>query len=232
MPRNNFAETVDPIERNATASLVGTIVDRLEGMIIGGQIASGEKLNEYVLAQQLQVSRTALREAVRLLEHSGLVTILQNRGVFVRKVNLGEALDLFDVRAGLAYSAGRLAAVRATDAQIDELRRLHEGMVEACRTRDISAYYELNLQFHSTIMTSSGNERLKCLYEMMSNELHLFRRRNLGQFAQLEMSIREHGKIVDAIAAHDPRKAARAFEQHVLDGKQRMLDTLSPSSAS
>lgn len=227
MSSKAVVEPVSPLERDGGPSLVSAIAGRVESMIISGEIQSGGKLNEYALAQQLQVGRGALREAVRLLEQSGLVTILPNRGVFVRRVSLKEALDLFDVRAGLAYTAGRLAAVRATDEQLAGLERLHHEMVAVWERRDIERYYDLNLTFHADIMAASGNDRLASLYEMMSNQLHLFRRRNLGHSAQLELSLQEHGKILEGLQGRDASKAGRAFERHVLIGKQRMLDTLS-----
>jgi DNA-binding GntR family transcriptional regulator len=226
MSSKALAEHVSPIEREGEPSLVAAIAGRLESMIIAGEIETGGKLNEYALAQQLQVSRSALREAVRLLEQLGLVTIQPNRGVFVRRVSLKEALDLFDVRAGLAYTAGRLAALRGSDEQIAALEKLHHDMVAAWERREIERYYDLNLSFHAAIMAMSGNERLASLYEMMSNQLHLFRRRNLGNSAQLELSLQEHGKILEGLQARDAAKAGRAFERHVLIGKQRMLDTL------
>lgn len=227
MPRTVIADNVAPLERAPTEPLVEAIGQRVERMIINGEIPAGGKLNEYALAQQFQVSRTALREAVRTLERSGLVTILPNRGVFVRRVSLKEALDLFDVRAGLARTAGRLIAARATDAQIAELTSLHATMIAAWEARDFSRYYTLNQTFHSLLMACSGNERLASLYEMLSNELHLFRRRNLGNSVQLEVSIQDHAKILEGITVHDPGKTERAFERHILMGKQRMLDTLS-----
>jgi DNA-binding GntR family transcriptional regulator len=226
MSSKALAEPVPPIEREGEPSLVAAIAGRLENMIISGEIESGGKLNEYALAQQLHVSRGALREAVRLLEQLGLVTIQPNRGVFVRRVSLKEALDLFDIRAGLAYTAGRLAALRASDEQLAALEKLHLDMVAAWERREIERYYDLNLGFHAEIMAMSGNERLASLYEMMSNQLHLFRRRNLGNSAQLELSLQEHGKILEALKGRDTAKAGRAFERHVLIGKQRMLDTL------
>lgn len=220
------AEPVSPLSREGGSSLVAAIAARLERMIISGETESGGKLNEYVLAQQLEVSRTALREAVRLLEQSGLVTIQQNRGVFVRRVSLKEALDVFDVRTGLAYTAGRLAAARVSDAQLAALQQRHDDMVAAWKVREIDRYYDLNLGFHADIMAMTGNDRLASLYEMMSNQLHLFRRRNLGNSAQLELSLQEHAKIIEGLDARDPFKVGRAFERHIHLGRQRMLDTL------
>ncbi|MDP4026157.1 GntR family transcriptional regulator [Methylobacterium sp. NEAU 140] len=217
---------VSPLDRAGELSLVAAISGRLESMIIAGEIEAGGKLNEFALAQRLQVSRSALREAVRLLEQLGLVTILPNRGVFVRRVSLKEALDLFDVRSGLAYTAGRLAAARGSDEQVSALRGLHEEMVVAWERREIDRYYDLNLRFHADVMAMTGNDRLAALYAMMSNQLHLFRRRNLGNLAQLELSLQEHARILEGIETRDTAKTSRAFERHVMIGKQRMLDTL------
>ena len=217
---------IAPLERDTNPDLVEAIRDRLEILLINGDIPSGGKLNEYALAQQMKVSRSALREAVRLLERSGLVTLHPNRGVFVRRVSLKQALDLFDVRAGLMRSAGMLAASRATDEQIAALHDCRRRMEDAMRARDFDAYYELNLFFHAAIMDTSDNERLAALYRMLSNELHLFRRRTLGRPAQLEASLQEHGKIIKAIEARDAKRAGTACEQHIMVGRQRMLDTL------
>lgn len=222
-------EAIEPVERDAGlagASLVATISSRVEAMIMKGEIDTGGKLNEFSLSQHLQVSRSALREGIRLLETSGLVTIVPNRGVFVRRVSLGEALDLFDVRAGLVSVAGRLAARRASDDALAALGRLHQEMVGAWECRDFDRYYDINLAFHAAVLKAAGNPRLASLYEMMSNELHLFRRRNLGNVAQLELSTQEHAKILEALMARDEARAGKAFERHVMLGKQRMLDTL------
>lgn len=208
-------------------SLVGEVRGRLERLIINGDIAPGSRLNELALSQRMEVSRSVVREAARLLERSGLVVLHPNRGVFVRRVSLKEALDLFDIRAGLALVAGRLAASRADAAGLAALRDLHARMVAAVPERRFDAYYDLNLDFHAAIMAASGNPRLASLDRMMSDELHLFRRRNLGQAAQLEASSLEHARILEAIAHGDGARAGRAFERHVRVGRQRMLDTLS-----
>lgn len=227
MSRKDAAVSIEPLERQGAPSLVSNIAGRVERMILKGEIDTGEKLNELALSQQLQVSRSALREAIRLLEPSGLVTILPNRGVFVRSVSLEEALDIFDIRAGLVYTAGQLAARRASEEDLKALEALHQDMIAAWQQRDFARYYEVNFDFHAAILKAAGNPRLASLYDMMSNELHLFRRRNLGNSAQLEVSIQEHAKILQALKARDELRAGRAFERHVLIGKQRMIDTLS-----
>src|SRR5687767_10352060 len=112
-------------------SLTRAVREQIEAMILRGEIAAGERLNENALATKLKVSRGPIREATRLLAEAGLVTMIHNRGVFVREIKLEEVLHVYDVRAGLAHVAGRLAALRASKAQLAELRGLWGEMEKA-----------------------------------------------------------------------------------------------------
>ena len=131
---------LQPLPGELTDTLVGSLVTVVRRLIVDGDIEAGGKINELAMAQQLGVSRSALRECVRLLEQSGLVVIEPNRGVFVRRISLKEALDLFDIRAGLARTGGSLAALRAGQAELDRLGRLHAQLADARRRADFDAY--------------------------------------------------------------------------------------------
>src|SRR3546814_3316555 len=96
----------------------------LEGMIVSGELSGGDRLNETVLAERFGVSRGPVREACRGLERSGLIRFVANRGVFVREMNVKEALELFDVRAALFALAGKTLAPRLADAQVQRLAAL------------------------------------------------------------------------------------------------------------
>lgn len=213
-------------DASSSGSLVLQVAEIVEGMIIDGVLSPGGKLNENTLSRDLKVSRSTLREAIRQLEKMGLARVIPKRGVFVRQVSLREALNLFDIRAGLARVAGRLLAVRVTPDQEAILYGLHEKMISSWREADLSEYFISNYQFHQKLMGFSGNVRLAELDEMMSKELYLFRRRNLGNLSQLEMSIQEHEKILQGVSLHEQDKAGLAFERHIIAGKQRMLDAL------
>ena len=214
----------------ADDSLVGGLVAHMRDLIVRGEVAAGGKLNEHALAARLGVSRTALREAARLLERSNLVVIEPNRGVFVRRISLKQALDLFDVRASLARTAGHLAAARASEQQLAAMADAHARMGGARAAGDEAGYYDANTRFHIGLMAATGNERLMLLEDMMGAELQLFRRRNLGNAGHLDASNAEHGRILDALVARDPARAARAAERHIQAGKERMLDTMGPDA--
>jgi DNA-binding GntR family transcriptional regulator len=222
-------DTLDPAiasDGDAEPSLTSRVRTRLEQMILSGEVRAGDHINENALAAEFAVSRAPIREATRALAEAGLVTVIRNRGAFVREVSLEDVLHVYDVRAGLARVAGRLAALRASEAQVDALRSLWQRMEEARIDRDSDRYYEVNRSFHATIMEITANPRLIDFHETTEAEVFLFLRRGVTGSARLDVSNRQHKQVVDAIAAGDELAAARAFENHVIAGKQRMLDTL------
>ena len=208
-------------------SLTRSVREQLEAMILRGELVAGERLNENALAAKLNVSRGPVREATRLLAEAGLVTMIHNRGVFVREIKLEEVLHVYDVRAGLAHVAGRLAALRATPAHIAELRSLWNEMEKAIAEQNPDVYYNINRTFHARIVEISKNPRLIDFHATTERELVLFLRRGVAGASRPRMSNQQHQQILEAIAAGDEVAAAQAFETHIITGKQRMLDSLS-----
>lgn len=215
--------TGEPVK---SESLTRAVREQIESMILRGEIAAGERLNEKALATKLNVSRGPVREATRLLAEAGLVTMIHNRGVFVREIKLEEVLHVYDVRAGLAHVAGRLAALRATPAHIAELRALWDRMEQAIAEQNPDTYYDVNRTFHARIIEISKNPRLIDFHATTERELFLFLRRGVAGSSRPRMSNQQHLQILNAIAAGDEVVAAQAFETHIITGKQRMLDSL------
>jgi DNA-binding GntR family transcriptional regulator len=226
--QTSFMEPNPPaiVETAKSESLTRAVREQIEGMIMRGEIGAGERLNEIVLATKLRVSRGPIREATRLLAEAGLVTMIHNRGAFVREINLEEVLHIYDVRAGLAYTAGRLAAIRAAGPQIAKLRELWQQMEDVIASQDSDAYYDFNRRFHSKIFEFAGNPRLIDFNDITEREVFLFLRRGVVGPSRPKISNKQHLEILEAIAAGDEVAAARAFENHVITGKQRMLDSL------
>lgn len=196
----------------------------VELRILSGTMANGNRVNENALATEFGASRTMVREAVRLLEQSGLVRLEMNRGALVRRLELSEVIDIYEAWAGLSRAAGRLAAIRASLPQIQSIESLHEEMLEMRDREDVGRYHLLNQKFHSLIFEISGNARLFQIHEQISKEMVLSSRKGVVGLGSLRISSREHSLIVDAIKAADAEGAASAFENHVLLGKQRILD--------
>ncbi len=212
-------------------SLTTLVRDEIERMILNGEIAGGERLNENALAAHLNVSRGPIREATWSLEKAGLVKIIRNRGVFVRTISLDDALHLYDVRSGLARIAGRLAAQRATSEQVDALKAVYDDLEKAHHALDQSAYHEGNRLFHAKIVEFAGNPRLTSYHETIEKELRLFVRHGIRGPDRLRISSSEHGLVLERIAGRDDEGAAAAFERHILNGKQRVLNSLSPNAS-
>ncbi|MGE0358486.1 MAG: phosphonate utilization associated transcriptional regulator [Burkholderiales bacterium] len=215
------------LELLRSQSLTTLVKQELERRILAGDILPGDKLNEADVAAELRVSRGPVREAFRALEQAGLVRTEKNRGVFVRQVSLAEADEIYEVRAGLDELIGRLAAERATPADIAELRELVGQMRQAGQAQDVDAYYPLNIRFHDRLAQLAGNGTLLAAYRRLINELHLYRRRTLarGQDA-FPTSTSQHAEIVEALAARDATLAGELLYQHAVKSRSRLHEAL------
>ncbi|MDQ7955753.1 MAG: phosphonate utilization associated transcriptional regulator [Rhodocyclaceae bacterium] len=203
-------------------SLANVVQSEIERMILDGELASGAKLTESTLADQLGVSRGPVREAFRMLEEAGLVRTEKNRGVFVRDVPIEEALEIFEVRAAMDLYVGRKVAQCASAAQVRELRQLVDAMDQAVKAGNARDYHRFNLSFHDRLLELAGNAKLLATYRKLVNELSLFRRQNLTGESMAVYS-REHRQIVKAIAAGDAEAAGQAMYQHVMNSRERTL---------
>jgi DNA-binding GntR family transcriptional regulator len=221
MPATSLASLPPDAARAQPLSRV--LSDALEGLILGGELRPGERLNEQQLAQRFGVSRGPIREAVRALEGAGFVEAVANKGVFVRRLTVAEVRELYDVRAALFGLAGRLVAERADEAVLRRLENLVTAMDAATAARDFDAYYPLNLALHEAIIDGSGNATLAAQYRAFVKRLNLFRARSLVQGGGLAVSNREHREMVSAIAARDPTWAHEAHWRHVASAKDRLL---------
>ncbi len=215
-----------PVENHPDQGLAHGIAEQLQQLIYGGSIQPGERLNEAALALQMGTSRGPIREAIRLLTGIGLVVAVPNRGVFVRQISVREMAEIYELRALLLGFAAQQACDSLGDAQRLEGELLLDQMDRACETGDGQAYYTHNLQFHALLLSLSHNQRAVQAYEDHAKELHLFRRRHFNASTNMRRSNAEHRRIFEAIVAGAPDKARKLAQQHVLQGRQRLLNTL------
>jgi DNA-binding GntR family transcriptional regulator len=207
-------------------SLTAVVQHEIERMILSGELGPGERLNEKLVADKLAVSRGPVREACRALAELGFVHLIPNRGVFIRKLTKADAIEVYDLRAGLTGLAAALLSPMLTGEHVAQLDGFVEEMEQAAETADFGRFYPLNLEFHDYIVRSTGNGRLMKLYRGLVKEFHLFRTHGLVQRNALLESNKEHRAIVAALKAKDGSLSyGRAFD-HVANGKQRMLRAL------
>jgi DNA-binding GntR family transcriptional regulator len=217
-------------DADVIATRLDEIQEKVRSMIADGTLQPGERVNEQALAAQLGVGRNSAREALRSLERSGLVRIVPNRGAEVRKVSLESALDLYDLRASIARTAGRLAASRLENQEDAQLLTLMDHMEVALKARDGCTYHQLNKKFHDLLMAITKNPRLIDLNNTIEAELSLYLRKGVYTMAQMQQSHSEHGRLVEALRNGLVAETADLFESHILTGKQRMLDTVTRSA--
>lgn len=194
----------------------------LERMVLAGELAAGEKLNEPALASRLGTSRGPVREAVRALAETGLVRLEKNRGVFVREISVVEADEIYEVRAVFDRTAGRKLAGSISAGQLDELRGLVAAMRAAAVGEDHEGYHAANLRFHDALVEFTGNAKLLQMYRRLVNELSLYRRHTLAEPRRLKKSTLEHQKILALIAAGDADAAGEKLYEHAMASRVRM----------
>jgi DNA-binding GntR family transcriptional regulator len=204
-------------------SLSNVAQAEIERRIIRGALVAGDRVNENALATELGISRGPIREACRALAEQGLLDFIVNRGCFVRDVSQKDAVDVYDVRAGLMRLAGQILGSRITDEQITRLSGLVAEMDVSNKENAFERFYALNRTFHDHIVEFTGNDRLRTLCEGLEKELHLYRRQSLSQGGGLEASNQEHKEILSALTSRDPERSGLALEAHILSGKVRFL---------
>lgn len=198
----------------------------LERMIVDGTLSPGERLNEVALAKQLGVSRGPVREAARLLERVGLVTVILNRGAFIRTVPLDEALDTYALNALLfGFGCAQLAASITAEQALD-LRGLYEGMEAAAAADDREQFFTLNIAFHEHIMAFSRNRQAEAVYLQQTRKLMLFRRRSFDRATSMAESNVGHRRILEALMAGAPEQARLYAEEHTRSGRARFLSAI------
>jgi phosphonate utilization transcriptional regulator len=207
-----------------SSSLTSVVQQEIERAILQGEYEPGSKLIEATLAEKMGVSRGPVREAFRMLEEAGLVRNEKNRGVFVRDIPIGEAVEIFDLRAAMDELVGRKLATSITPAQLKEVKALVDGMEKAVKANDARTYHMLNLKFHDRLVEIAGNSKLTGFYRKLIKELSLFRRLNLADGWLLPISASEHRQIIKAIASGNPEAAGKAMFDHVMDSKKRTIE--------
>jgi len=191
------------------------ISEELEQLILTGDYADGERLDEVKLAQQFGVSRTPVREAFQKLAMSGLVEQLPRRGVFVCQPGPVELLEMFEFMAEIEAVCGRLAAKRITEPALVLLQEANAKCQQAVEIDDADEYYRENEQFHHIIYKQSGNRFLEQEALRLHRRLKPFRRIQLHLRGRMKQSLAEHKAIVQALNDSNPDQAANTLRDHV-----------------
>ena len=203
IPSDATSSTVaaDAVSEREDQSLHDEILTRLRDHIVEGNIPDGGRIPERQLCEMLGISRTPLREALKVLAAEGLIELLPNRGARVRQLSEHDLGELFDVMGGLEALAGRLACENITDAEIAEIERLHYEMYGFYLHRDMHGYFRANQSIHQKIVEASRNAALRTTYANFAGRIR--RIRYSANFARKRErwgeAMREHEAILDAL---------------------------------
>jgi DNA-binding GntR family transcriptional regulator len=208
------------------AALHVQAAQRLRQMLVEGRIAPGAKLNERELSEGLNVSRTPLREAIKMLAAEGLVELLPNRGAVAVSLTEDDILHTFEVMAGLEAQSGELAAQRITDQEFAEIQAMHFEMMAAYTRRDLSAYYALNSRIHSAISAAARNPVLAQVYQQVNARLQALRFRSNQDGEKWKNAMNEHEKMIDALSRHDASAMREVLLAHLRNKRDIVLEQL------
>jgi DNA-binding GntR family transcriptional regulator len=202
------------------------VVEHLQNLIIEGVLEPGAKLNEREVCESLGISRTPLREAMKVLATEGLIEIIPNRGAFVSKMNESEITETFEVMGGLEAMSGELAAQRITAAEVAEIRTLHAAMLECRAKNDLPGYYSRNQTIHNKINEAAGNEVLRQVYRSLNRRLLALRFKSNLREDKWDRAVEDHEQMLQALEMRDGKRLAAILRQHLLAKRDSVLLTL------
>jgi DNA-binding GntR family transcriptional regulator len=205
----------DPIPLRGT-SLHDGVAARLRDQVFERQLAPGSYIDELALATQWQISRTPLREALKVLAAEGLVELVPRRGCRVVELTDADAEQLFPVMAMLEGRCALEATQRATADDLALLQRLHDGLERHAAARDLDGYYRVNHDFHSSVQALAANRWLDRATGDLRRFMRLWRGRQLKLPGRIEASINEHRVLLDAMLQRDAPRAERAMHDHLM----------------
>ncbi len=192
--------------------------DRLIDAIRAGELAPGDRVTETDLAARLGISRTPVREAIRLLEADGLVTHVPRVGAVIRRLDYSEVTELYDMRTMLEATAAGLAARAASEVEIDEIAAINAEMAQ---TDDPVLRAELNRQFHFALLDAAKNRYLTRAVSTLQKSMLILGPTTMTETKRAEQAIDEHEWIVAALRARDIVEAEHGMRTH-MQGAQRM----------
>ena len=212
-----------PIPR---AALHEQVAHRLRQMLVESRILPGAKLNERELSDVLNVSRTPLREAIKMLAAEGLVELLPNRGAIAVELTEADVLNTFEVMAGLEAQSGELAAQRITDAELLEIKALHFEMLAAYTRRDLPSNYRLNSAIHSAINAAAKNPVLTATYKQVNARLQALRFRSNQDGEKWKGAVKEHELMIEALSTRDPVAMRAVLASHLANKMEVVIEQL------
>ena len=190
------------------------VCEHIREAIINGVFAPGERLMEIQMADEMGVSRTPVREAIRKLEMEGFVVMIPRRGTYVSNMSIKDINDVYEIRISLDTLAAGLAAERISDEELEELQRLLVKVGNAIEENDMAKVVEADIEFHDVLYKASRNERLRNIINNLREQITVIRGVSMRYPGRLKDTQEEHRRLVESIAARDVEKSQEAARIH------------------
>lgn len=200
------------------------VFESLRKAIVEGSLKPGQRLMEVQLAEQLGVSRTPVREAIRKLELEGFVIMLPRKGAYVADMSVKDIVDVLEVRAALEGLAANLAAERMEEKEIEELKKVSEDLNEAMKERNLDEILKKDVEFHQCIFESAGNKKLTQMINSLWEQVYRFRAGYMSDQSAMSGIREEHEQLINAIIRGEGEEASKCAKEHIERAEQYMIN--------
>ena len=215
----------DPSSQIERVPLHEEVTNRLRDMIVSLRLPPGERIQELEVAQLLGVSRTPVREAIKVLTAEGLVELLPLRGAIVKAFSAKDARDMLEVIALLETHAGERACL-AEPARIDAILEMHQEMKGLFEARERLAYFALNQRIHEALIALAGNDTLSMTHATLSKRMRSLRYSGNSTPENWNAAMAEHEQMMVALAARDGQALSRTMGEHIRNTWPRIKDVV------
>jgi len=202
----------------ASRPLYEEVADQLRVRIFAHDLAPGAWIDEQSLAKEFGISRTPLREAIKVLAAEGLITMKLRRGAYVTEVNRGDLEQIFTILSLLEGEAAKEAASKAKEKDLNDLDDMHLRLEKAAADRNLDQFFEINVRFHERIIAIANNPWMTSVIADLRKVLKLQRKDSLSRSGRLQSSLSEHREILKALLKRDPIAAGQAMRTHLARG--------------
>ncbi|KUO50719.1 MAG: GntR family transcriptional regulator [Desulfitibacter sp. BRH_c19] len=219
-----MGQRLSPVKLENYKPLREIVLEALKDAIVNGQLKPGERLMEQQVAEELGVSRTPVREAIRKLEIEGFVIMIPRKGAYVSDISLKDIAQVFEVRAAMEALAAGLAAQRIVDEQVEQLERKLVEVKKAVDNSDLEGTIQYDTEFHEIIYSASRNDRLVQFLNNLREQIQRYRSASLASPGRLKDTLEEHKELVDAISARNVELAQRLAKEHIENAENSILE--------
>ncbi|HPF43487.1 MAG TPA: GntR family transcriptional regulator [Syntrophomonadaceae bacterium] len=215
-----------PVNLESYKPLRDLVLEALREAILNGTLKPRERLMEIQLAEELGVSRTPVREALRKLELEGFIVMVPRKGAYVADLSIKDIADVFEIRIALEGLAAALAAERITDEELEAMERHLVEKAEAIKKNDMVKLVEVDTKFHEALYGASRNDRLITIINNLREQIQRFRTSSLAMPGRMQQSLEEHRSIVEAIQSRDIALARQTAQEHIENAESWMIESL------